>query len=210
VSKRGLAAALVLVSAGLVTPPALSAARTEKKLKPKALYEALLKTPASAVLPGSYETVQIGIISPSATPKRHHVVGEVGIVATKTGTAGARIIYIVFPTRAEAMADWKEGSRELPRPRVPPPTVVPKPAAMFNVPETVKDSGGTPVTYGTTTLAYVTGNLIIEVDTSSTSTTAHGDIVGAIALAQFAFTRLGSIEGHVAPAAPVAPAGPIA
>jgi hypothetical protein len=206
VSERTLSAALVLLCAGLISPAAIAATHAERTLSPKALYQALLKVPrGSTALPDGYQSPTLGPITPSPTAKRHHVLGEIAIDVTKSGTAGARILYIVFPTRADALADWNEGARRLPAKRLTPPGFVPKPSAMFNAPVTAKNSAGKTVSFGTTTLAYMSGNLIVEVDTSSTSSTVRGDIVGTVALAQFAGSHLVSVTGPAAPVAPIAP-----
>ena len=132
------------------------------------------------------------------------MIGEVAIGLTKTGTDGAWILYIVFPTHADALADWNQGTRALPKKRLTPPSFVPKPAAMFNAPVTARNAAGKTISVGTTTLAYVTGTIIVEVGTSSTSTTKQGDILGTIGLAQFATAHLRSVGGSVKPAPPIA------
>jgi hypothetical protein len=192
-----------------MAPTALAAAHNAGKLSPKALYQTLLKAPVAG-LPAGYQLLDVGKTTPSPQAKRHHTLGEVSISVTKSGTAGARILYIVFPTPADALADWNDGARRLPKVRLTPPGIVPKPSAMFNAPVTTKDSAGKPVTYGTTTLAYVTGNVIVEIDTSSTSSTERGDIIGTIALAQFAWNHLGAGFGPKAPAAPAKSPLPVA
>jgi hypothetical protein len=207
VSKRRLCAALVLVGAGLVPPGALAAADAERKLSPKALYEALSKVPkGKAVLPNGYQSPTIGRVPLTPNAKRHHAVGAVGIDLAKPGTLGAGILFIVFPTRADALADWNEGVRRLPKTRLRPPSFFPKPSVMVNASVTLGNAPSRPI--GTTRLAFVVENIIIEVDTSSTSSTTHGDVLGAIALAQFAGRHLNSVTRAVAPVKPALPALP--
>jgi hypothetical protein len=203
VSERRAFAAVLVLGAGLTSQAALAATDAERKLSPKAFYNALLKTPTPALLPDGYQTTRIASVPASPTAKRHHVVGEVAVLSTKRGTAGARILYIVFPTRAAALADWKDRARWLPSNRLPPPAFLPKPSVMFSAQARVKNSAGKLLLYGTTTLAYVTGNVVVEVDTSSATSTVRGDILGAIALAQFARRHLATVERQAAPAKPV-------
>ena len=177
--ERRPCALLVLVCAGLLAPA------TQAALPPAVLLQSLLHTAvAGSSLPVGYRAPRIGPVTPSARAKLHHVVGEVDIVASKTGSAGARVTYIVFPTHADALADWTDGLRHSPKTSLLPPSSVPQPAAMFNVPATAK------VTYGATVLAHLTGNLIVEVETTSTSNATHGDEKGAVALARFALAHL--------------------
>jgi hypothetical protein len=194
--------ALVLVCAGCMAPAALA---TSHELSPKALYKALLKVPkGTTALPNGYQSPTLGPITPSAVAKSHHVIGEVAIDVTKKGSAGASILYIVFPTHADALADWNAGSRRIPKTRLAPPSFVPKPTAMFNAPVTAKNAAGKAVSFGTTTLVYVTGNIIVEVVTSSTASTKQGDILGTIGLAQFGSNPLASVRGPATPVTPIA------
>ena len=199
--------ALALVCTGCAVPAALAASHAEQNVSPKALYKALLKIPkGTTALPDGYQSPTLGPVTPSATAKSHHVIGEVAIGVSKSGTLGASILYIIFPTHADAIADWNEGTRKLPKKRVAPPAFVPRPSVMFNATVTAKNSAGKTVPVGTTTLAYVTGTLIVEVETSSTSNKALGDTAGTVGLVQFAAAHLSSVEKAAAPA----PAGPIA
>jgi hypothetical protein len=172
----------ILVFAGLLAPAA------SPQLSPTALYQALLQGPVEASsLPAGYGSPRVAVGTPSTRAKSHHVVGEVDMLASKRGTAGARVLYIVFPNSADALADWKDGLRHSPKTRLSPPSSVAQPAAMFNLAAT----GTTKI--GATILGCLRGNLIVEVETSSTSSAAHGDIQGAAALARFALTHLHSL-----------------
>jgi hypothetical protein len=190
---------LALACAGLVAPAAFAAPLAERQLSPKALYQALLETPVeTSALPDGYRSPRVDPVAPSARAKRHHVVGEVGISSTKSGSAGARMIYIVFPTHADALGDWRDGVRVLPKKRLSPPSSVPAPSAMFNERDTLENSAGRRFAVGATILAYVKGNLIVEVETTSTGSATEGDRHGAVALAQFALSHLGSLGGRFA------------
>jgi hypothetical protein len=211
VSERRLCAVLALLSAGFVSPAALAASDADRKLSPKAAYQALIKVPrGKTALPKGYESPTLGPVPPSSTAKRHHAIGAVAISLTKPGTAGARILYLVFPTRADALADWKEASVGIPPTRLTPPSFLPRPSTMFNAAVVAADTPGKTMSFGTTTIAYVTGNFIVEVDTSSTSNKTQGDILGTIALAHFAAVHLASVTGPIAPVKPAKPAKPVA
>jgi hypothetical protein len=195
-------AAVVAVCTGLLAPAAFA---REQNLSPKALYQALLKIPKTpTALPAGYQSPALGPSPPSPVAKSHHVVGEVAIGLSKKGTDGARILYIIFPTRADALADWNHGTSALPRPRLPPPSSVPKPAAMFNAAAHPRNAAGKTLSVGTTTLAYVTGTIIVEIDTSSLATLKHGDPAAMPLLAQFAVAHLKSVETPAPPAGPIA------
>ncbi len=180
---RRACAVLALVSAGLIAPAARPEIRAVQELPPAVLYQSLLQTPvAASSLPAGYRSPRVGAATPSARAKLHHVLGEVDVLASKNGSVGARVTYIVFPTHADALADWTDGLRHSPKTHLLPPSSVPQPAVMFNAPATAK------VAYGATVLGHLTGNLIVEVETTSLSNAAHGDEQGAIALARFALT----------------------
>jgi hypothetical protein len=194
----------LLLAAGAAVTAAAAAAQANN-LSPQALYKALVKLPKGTTsLPAGYTSPTLGPLKPSSNAKRHHVIGEVSIGLAKTGTDGARILYIVFPTHADALADWKDGTSHLPNTRLTTPTNLPKPAVLFDAPVTTKSSSGKTITVGTTSLAYVSGNLIIEVDTSSTTSKAHGDPGAVPALAAFAASHLASVEHSVTPPGPIA------
>jgi hypothetical protein len=52
---------------------------------------------------------------------------------------------------------------------------------------------GKPVTMGITDIAFVQRNVIVQAATTSTASTTHGDVAGAVALARFAAKHLRSI-----------------
>jgi hypothetical protein len=141
-----------------------------------------------------YQAQGLGAVALSPNAKRHHAVGAVAVIATKTGTAGARILFIVFPTHASALADWKEGVTAFPKKRITPPPFAPKPSAMFDKPQTVNDSAGNRFTIGTTTVAFVNGNVIVQIETTSTKSSTKGDTLGALTLSQYALTHLAGLK----------------
>jgi hypothetical protein len=197
--------AILLAATGLAAAAAAATAAHAGNLSPQALYKALVKLPhGTTALPAGYTSPTLGPLKPSSNAKRHHVIGEVSIGLSKSGTEGARILYIVFPTHADALADWKDGTSHLPTTRLTPPSNLPTPVVLFNAPVTTKSSSGKTTTVGTTSLAYVSGNLIIEVDTSSTTSKAHGDPGAVSALAAFAASHLASVEHAAAPPGPIA------
>ena len=195
-------ATVVVIAGGLLAPAAFA---REQSLSPKAIYQALLKIPKTpTALPDGYQSPTLGPSPASPVATSHHVIGEVAIGLSKTGTDGARILYIIFPTHADALADWNHGTSALPRPRLTPPASAPRPAAMFDAAAHPKNSAGKTLSVGTTTLAYVTGTIIVEIDTSSLSTLKHGDTAAMPGLAAFAVAHLKSVETPAKPAGPIA------
>jgi hypothetical protein len=53
---------------------------------------------------------------------------------------------------------------------------------------------GKSVTIGITDVAFVQGNVLVQAATTSTSSKRHGDVAGALALAQFASKHLRSLQ----------------
>jgi hypothetical protein len=80
---------------------------TARTPSPQALYKALLRSriPRSQ-LPKGFHGPQISRADPDATDRRHHVVGEVEIDFDRDKGS---ILYLVFPTRADARGDLNDG-----------------------------------------------------------------------------------------------------
>ena len=68
---------------------------------------------------------------------------------------------------------------------------------MFDKSQSSRDSAGNPFTIGTTTVAFVSGNVIVEIDTSSTKSAKKGDTLGALTLSQYALTHLAGLQARV-------------
>jgi hypothetical protein len=90
---------------------ALSA--TERVPSPQALYRALLTDRLSqSELPAGFSSPRTKAKrpEPGGNPQRHHVVGEVEI---DLNGGRARIVYAIFPTRADALANHAAGVQGL-------------------------------------------------------------------------------------------------
>ena len=145
---------------------------------PKALYKALLKSPVAGVKPAA--------VQPGSNSSRHHVVGEVEI---DFGGGGTRIVYGVFPTRADAVADLADGVASLKNVHgiskiaksVP---GLPKPSVLVDV----LQNG-----LGVTQVTFVKGN-VVSVAQSIKPKAKSGDEKVATSVAQLALRHLKSVE----------------
>jgi hypothetical protein len=80
---------------------------------PRALYKALL---AGAIprsqLPAGFHSSTTNAIQIGALQKRHHAVGEVSIDLSDDDQ-NASIVYVVFPTRADALGNFADGLKDI-------------------------------------------------------------------------------------------------
>ena len=75
---------------------------------PRSLYNALLTQPfRTSELPAGFTSARVALSVPGKAAREHHVVGEVE-VTTKIANANTSILYLVFPTAANARADIRE------------------------------------------------------------------------------------------------------
>jgi hypothetical protein len=158
---------------------------------PEKVYRALLTARVLAPeLPVGFKSPRIAKNAPGPIPKRHHVVGEVEIDLNGGQSA---IVYVVFPTKADALAAYNDGVRELkttqgvvavrsPVPGLPKPSV--------SVDASAQGLGITQVT-------LVSGNIEIATETARHGG-KHGDRAGALALAKAALRHLASVERRAA------------
>jgi hypothetical protein len=171
----------------------LTASAAGSRVTPAALYLKLLSSsiPSSQLPSGDY-SASTGIESPSSNAKSNHVEGEVEI---DIDGGDAAIEYDIFPSKADALADWKDAdfSHEQNVTTLP-VTGFPKPAEIINASETGDNAFGKKVTNGVSLLAFVVGYVIVEAATRSTTNTRSGDIPGAIALGKLAISHLESVE----------------
>jgi len=183
--RRQAVLATGLVAAAFMVPTAHSRADRTPQQVLKALVAA--KVGASA-LPHGYRSPRVTPYAVTATAKKHHAVGGAEILADG-GNEG--IIYIVFKTVADAKADFARANLAGKSTSAAPKTI-PKPSIVVNTSAsgTVK---GKPVTVGITDIAFVERNVIVQAATTSSASTKHGDVAGAVALAQFAAKHLRSI-----------------
>ena len=155
---------------------------------PQALVGALVKAKVtSADLPHGYSAPVVGAYKISADVKKHGAVGGAQIFADGGHEA---IIYIVFKTPALASADWKHANFHGAK-TSPAPGSISKPNVEIDTSagETVN---GKNVTFGLTEIAVLARNVIVQSITTSTKSAKHGDISGAVLLAQFALKHLQS------------------
>jgi hypothetical protein len=189
--------ALRLTLLGLAVVIVVSTASAQSSLRPsgKSIYCALLTTPIRAgSLPANFYSAKVNFMKPSKRAKSHHAVGEVEVDID--GGDDAAIFYVVFPTRADAVADWKDTDWSGVKTRRPAPQF-PQPAVILNGPFTVKDAAGKTVTYGYTGVASVPGGVIVSTVTRSTKSKVRGDVPGAIALERFALRHLSGLVNRM-------------
>jgi hypothetical protein len=140
-------------------------------------------------LPRGYKTPVVAVYKLTATAKSHGAVGGATITADGGGEV---VIYIVFKTPAEALADFQHASFESVSHKAG-PSSLPKPNVEVDTSTSGAVSGST-VTIGITDLAFVYKNMLIQAGTSSLTNKKHGDIPGAVALAHYALAHLKSVS----------------
>lgn len=160
---------------------------------PQQLYQRLLTTPLRAsTLPSDFSSPKTGVYSVSSTGKKHHAVGGVEI---DFNSGDAAIIYLVFPTRADSVADWKDANlKKQAKTTVPAPPTFPWPALIANSSIKGKNVFGKTVTNGVTDFAFTSKNVIVQAITTSTDNKESGDITGSIALGRFALKHLQALR----------------
>jgi len=166
--------------------------------RPQRLYQALLTTAVpEAQLPSGFTSPRTSLYQPSSLATKHHVVGGVEIDLDANG-GDAGIVYLVFATRADAVADWKAADlRKHSKSTLPAPAGMPWPALLANRSVTGKSALGKTVTNGVTEVAFTWKNVIGQALTTSYSNTDSGDIPGAIRLSKFTLSYLKSVSARV-------------
>jgi hypothetical protein len=177
---------IVILAAGAVLLLALSVfPAAARPPSPRTLCKALLATPlAQSQLPAGFRAAKPVRTSPSSRTRRHHVVCEVEIDFRNGKDA---IFYIVFPTRLDALGNFKDGLKAaqgvVSRRSAP---SLPQPAVLLS---------GRSQGVGFTTTGSVMRNVnIAVVTTSSASGSTSGNETGALALATFAVRHLTATE----------------
>jgi hypothetical protein len=180
--KRGALVALV-VSQAVLAGGAVAAT-------PKALYHALLTTTLSPSKPiaTTFFADSVEATEPSKNSKRHHVVGEVSI---RINSGDAEVNYIVFPTHADAVAAWNSAGKIEGQLDSLPLRGFPKPGAIINGSFTNQGTR-----YGFTDAAFVSGNVLLEAETTSRTTKVSGDVTGAIRLLRWARAHLAAVRAR--------------
>lgn len=189
------AGALLLVTVVAVVAVVGAAAASGSGPSPQTLYQRLLTTPISdAALPSAYSGAKTGVYSVSSTGKKHH---EIGGVEIDLNDGDAVIIYMVFPTRADAVGDWKDANlKKHAKTSVSAPADFPWPALIANMSVKGKNVFGQSVTNGVTDLAFTSKNVIVQALTLSTDNKDSGDVVGSIKLGHYALKHLQALRAH--------------
>jgi hypothetical protein len=186
---RGVIALVVAAAVVLATGAVATAAKS-----PRTVYTALLTTAIpSGSLPGAfkYDDAKIGTSEASKRAKSHHVIGEVEIDIG----SDAVVEYLVFPSRADAVAEWKDANlKGQAKTTLPAPPKFPWPAVIANSAITGKNVFGKKVKNGVTIFAFTSKNVIVEALTISTDNETSGDIPGAISLGTYALTHLNALR----------------
>jgi hypothetical protein len=144
-------------------------------------------------LPHGFYSAKTGLSTPSSRAKHHHVVGEVEI---DIDSGDARIIYIVFPGHADALADWNDadiGHQHGVKSQLAAPGF-PTPALIVNSSITGNNVLGKKVTNGVSSLVFVTANVIVDAITTSTSNTDSGDVPATVELGKLALRHLRAVQ----------------
>jgi hypothetical protein len=182
--RRQAAIATGLAVAALVVP----AAQSRADRTPQQVLKALVATKVgSSALPHGYRSPRVTSYQVTVTAKKHHAVGGAEILADGGNEA---IIYIVFASGADAKADFSHANLAGKSTSAAPRTF-PTPSIVVNT-SASGTSNGKIVTIGITDVAFVQGNVVVQAATTSMASTRHGDVPGAVALAQFASKHLRS------------------
>jgi hypothetical protein len=165
---------------------------------PRALYQALLGSKfSSSELPRGFYAELTGSTVPGQNAKHHNVIGVVG--ANIVGNGGAPrlydIEYEIFPTRRDSLDDWKDADPAHIRgvhsaSRAP---GFPSPALVLDSSITRENLLNKKVTIRFTTMLFITGSVIVEVQT-----TGNSDISAILAFGKIAQRHLQVVEGQVA------------
>jgi hypothetical protein len=181
-------ALLIAVASVVVTlaPAAGSRAATD----PAALVRALVTTPIrTASLPAGLETPRILRIPPSDNSKQHHAVGTVDVIFGSGEYAS--LVYDIFPTRADAVADYRASRGHPGDTTAAAPDSFPKPSKIVSGSIVLNGRAA-----GISAVEFVDGNVIVLAAATSTISTHHGDIPGAVALARFGVRHLGAVRSR--------------
>jgi hypothetical protein len=180
--RQALIVASGTVLAGVASVPPVTA----RTASPQTLYKALLATPLTkSQLPAGFHSAKVKAKANGPTPSRHHAVGEVEVILD---SGQARVVYVIFPTRANALGNHADGVKalktmkglkvQLSAPGVPTPSLI------INSSE-----NGLEVTQ----VSFVAGNVEINAQTFSSSATG-GDVESTLRLALFALRHINALK----------------
>ncbi len=165
---------------------------------PRSLYNALLTQPfRTSELPAGFASARVALSVPGKAARQHHVVGEVE-VTTEIANANTSILYLVFPTAADARADIREalqnGLRRVPG-GVPGYTKLPNKLWTGAVADTT--AGGKIVTNRAALTAVAKGNVLISTVAISTERTDEKNVRAGVLLLDAAMKHLSLVEGSL-------------
>ncbi len=157
---------------------------------PQKVYRALLASRISpSELPRGFARPRTVKNVPGPNPRRHHVVGEVEIDLNGGQSA---IVYVVFPTQADATAAYDDGLRELKTTKGV--VSIRSPAPGLAKPSVAVDASAGGI--GITQITLVSGNVEIAAETARHGGN-HGDRAGTVALAKAALRHLALVARRV-------------
>lgn len=182
--------ALLALLAPAMTGVATGAAATPS---PPALVHALVTAPIPASqVPAALRPAKISAIPLTEQSIRYHGVGTIEVGFDDSDDV---VIYVVFPSRPDALADFAH-PHQVGRvtDKLAGPPSLPKPSEILDGSISGKNAAGKPVTNGVTGVAFVVRNVIVEAATLSTTSTTVGDLPGTIRLAALALRHLTAVE----------------
>ena len=192
---RHVRAAVVL--AALLGVVASSCADDARRSSSQALYRALLTSAIpDSQLTHAFYAARNGVGTPSWSARRHHAAGRVDVDVDR---GGARIVYTVYRSTKDALADWKDANsarRADVKSRLAAPGF-PVPAIVVNGSAAGKDAFGKKLTKGFSDLGFVAGSVIVHAVTLSVVTTDSGDVPNTFALGKIALRHLREVEARV-------------
>lgn len=163
---------------------------------PTRLYTALLTTSyPNSQLPSGFFSAKVSLYTPTSRAKSHHVVGDVQVAVDGPDVADA-IFYFVFPTPADARADFNgaEGSGVHVVGKVPGYKI---PSRWVTGSITGKNAFGKTVTNGITGMYVREGSVLVTSFTASSESTDSGNVPAALALLKSGIRHLQRVEARL-------------
>jgi hypothetical protein len=158
---------------------------------PQALFERLLTRSVSAELPAGLSSARRVPYVLSDQARKHNAVGGVEIDMGRY----ASIIYIVYATRSDAIADWKETNiRSHGASWHKAPARFPWPAIVIDYSVAGKSSSGKTVTNGVTDLVFTSRNVIVQALTMSGTKPDRGNLATTVRVGAFALKHLNALR----------------
>jgi hypothetical protein len=165
---------------------------------PQSLYNALLSQPFHVgELPAGFTRATVGTSAPGPAAKSHHVVGEVE-VAVSIPNANTSILYLVFPTAADARADIR-GSLDngLHPVRGGVPGYRSLPNKLWTGAVSGRSASGKAITNRAALTAVAKGNVLISTVTISAEKTDTKNVRAGVLLLAAALRHLDVVRGSL-------------